>query len=196
MHKKEKRSGRTFLVIGIIFVLLALGLTSYNLYESHRAGESAQKAVDEISKNLPDKLKTGSYGMDAKETLFIDGYEYIGKITIPELGLELPVMSEWDYERLEISPCRFTGSCATDDLVIAGHNYISHFAPLKGISINADVYFTTVNGTVFHYIVDNVETLKPTQIENLVTGDWDLTIFTCNMGGKTRHTVRCIRDDD
>ena len=36
----------------------------------------------------------------------IDGNEYIGYLTIPALGLELPVMAELDSARLETAPCR------------------------------------------------------------------------------------------
>ncbi len=34
----------------------------------------------------------------------IDGYGYVGVLTIPALELELPVMSEWDAARLKIAP--------------------------------------------------------------------------------------------
>ena len=56
----------------------------------------------------------------------IDGYGYVGVLTIPTLELELPVMSEWDAARLKIAPCRYSGSTKTRDLVIAGHNYTTH----------------------------------------------------------------------
>ncbi len=28
-------------------------------------------------------------------------------------------------------------------------------------------------------------------VEEMITGDWDLTLFTCTLGGQTRVTVRC-----
>lgn len=64
----------------------------------------------------------------------IDGYYYIGYISIPALGMELPVMSDWSYPQLNISPCRYAGSTKTDDLVIAGHNYTRHFGGIKNLS--------------------------------------------------------------
>ena len=39
-------------------------------------------------------------------TVTIDGYDYIGYVEAPVLGLKLPVMAEWDYDRLKIAPCR------------------------------------------------------------------------------------------
>ena len=48
-------------------------------------------------------------------TAQIDGYDYIGTLTIPALELELPVMAQWDYDRLTIAPCRQFGTTQTDD---------------------------------------------------------------------------------
>ena len=116
--------------------------------------------------------------------------------------MTLPVMNEWDYTRLKISPCRFTGSYYADDLVICGHNYAKHFSPIKWIDISADVYFTNVEGLTIHYIVTNRETVEPTDVELMIdnihnstssTMDWDMTLFTCNTGGQTRCAVRCSR---
>ena len=61
----------------------------------------------------------------------IDGYAYIGYLSVPKLELELPVMADWDYTRLRIAPCRYTGSIRGEDLVIMAHNYDSHFGRLS-----------------------------------------------------------------
>ncbi|MGN0972066.1 MAG: sortase, partial [Aristaeellaceae bacterium] len=51
----------------------------------------------------------------------IDGQAYIGMMSIPKLGLELPVISEWSYPKLKLAPCRYTGSVYRDDMIICGH---------------------------------------------------------------------------
>lgn len=131
----------------------------------------------------------------------VDGYEYIGIVDVPALGISLPIMADWDYTRLKISPCRYTGTPYNDDLVIAGHNYPSHFSPLKWVDIGTDVYFTTMDGVQFHYTVSNRETVQPYSVAEMIendnnsesTRDWDLTLFTYNTGGQTRCAVRCMR---
>jgi len=130
----------------------------------------------------------------------IDGYRYIGVLEIPGLDLSLPVMEEWDETRLKISPCRYTGSYYTDDLVICGHNYASHFSAIKWIDIGERVLFKAVDGVVYEYIVTNREVLQPRQVEDMIESeaDWDLTMFTCTTGGQTRCAVRCeyIKEPD
>ena len=74
--------------------------------------------------------------------VMLDGYEYVGYVEIPALELKLPVMSDWDYNRLTLAPCRQFGSSRTDDLVIAAHNYESHFGHLKDLSVGDAVTFT------------------------------------------------------
>lgn len=124
----------------------------------------------------------------------INGLNCIGVLEVPVCKMVLPVVSDWSYDKLQVAPCVYTGSYYSDDLVICGHNYPSHFSPLKEVPLEADVYFTTVDGYVYHYIVDNVETVNPTEIERMIFGDnWDLTLFTCHTGGTTRCAVRCIR---
>ena len=51
-----------------------------------------------------------------------------------------------------------------------------------------------VNGNVFTYEVTEVYTLGAEDVEEMVTGDeWDLTLFTCTLGGQSRITVRCVQ---
>ena len=129
----------------------------------------------------------------AMTEVVIDGYAYIGYLSIPSLGLELPVMSEWDYTRLKIAPCRYSGSTKTDDLVIAGHNYARHFSPIKGLKEGETVYFVDMDGVRSDYQVASVEVLAPTAVEEMTSGTYDLTLFTCTYGGRSRVAVRCQR---
>ena len=203
---KRSHSGSVLIFLGLIMILGALGLTAYNIWDAKRAEEAA----NQISDVLIDKIKEDDSAIQMPmfdpdtpmPVEVIDGYEYIGILEIPDLDLTLPVMNEWDYTRLKISPCRFTGSYYADDLVICGHNYAKHFSPIKWIDISADVYFTNVEGLTIHYIVTNRETVEPTDVELMIdnihnstssTMDWDMTLFTCNTGGQTRCAVRCSR---
>ena len=110
----------------------------------------------------------------------IDGNEYVGEISIPAIGIDLPVMSEWSYPRLKIAPCRQFGSSRTDDLVIAAHNYESHFGKLASLTAGDNV-------------VNKVEVLDPHSVEEVEHSGYALVLYTCTYGGKTRVTVFCDR---
>lgn len=126
-------------------------------------------------------------------TKMLNGYQYIGVLDVVSLELSLPVMDRWDYERLKVSPCRFAGNVYQDNLVICAHNYAHHFTPLKYVPIGTEVKFTDMEGNSFRYVVSSFETIGPNDVEGMVNGDWDLTLFTCNTSGQTRCAIRCDR---
>lgn len=190
------------MVLGLALLLAALSLILYNRWEDSQAGKNADEALEELQWETEQR----STGVDipiynrpedgVMDTAEIDGRAYIGTLTIPSLDLELPILSEWSYEGLRIAPGRYTGSVWTDDLVICGHNYSRHFGNLKYLETGDTLTFTDVNGNVFHYQVTEVIILQPTDVEEMITGEWDLTLFTCTIGGRTRVTVRCSRTDE
>ena len=52
---------------------------------------------------------------------------------------------------------------------------------------------TDADGNHFVYEVALLETLHPTSIQEMKHSNFDLTLFTCTVGGKMRVTVRCER---
>lgn len=211
--RNKKMKSRIFTVVGTLLIMAALLLTCYNMWEAKCAQEAAEHVLGELKqlivqekerqksekeKGQPqEQLNDAGVKLESENswemaTVAIEGNEYIGILDIPGLGMSLPVMSDWSYSKLKISPGVFRGSYYTDDLVIAGHNYSSHFSPLKWIGEGTDVYLTTVDCQEYHYSVIKVETLMPDEIEKLDSSkDWDLTLFTCYLGGGSRCVVRC-----
>lgn len=186
--------------VGLLIILAALLLVYHNRMESRRAAQSSEAIVQQMEEAMPEETKPANpsylemYKSMAVQN--IGGYDYIGTLSVPSLGLELPVMSEWDYSRLKIAPCRYSGSYYHDDMVVCAHNYESHFGKLRTVPVGTAVLFTNTEGEVFSYTVDNVETVQPTEIQRMIdneNGQWDLTLYTCHLGGKTRCAVRCIR---
>lgn len=193
--------------LGAVLVLAALSLFLWNEQEARQAEQMSAEVLSQLAEEMDgaaaaDAAQTGEEEAAPPDPLdptmtevVIDGYAYIGYLSIPSLGLELPVMSEWDYTRLKISPCRYSGSTKTDDLVIAGHNYARHFSPIKHLSEGETVYFVDMDGIRWEYQVAAVEVLQPTAVEEMTSGEYDLTLFTCSYGGKTRVAVRCQRTE-
>lgn len=203
------KRGTVLIFTGLLLIAAALCLTGYNLFEEHRADRAASQAAAELEalipaaaaaepaeggeEEIPDYLLNPKMEMPVQS---LEGQDYIGVLEVPALGLELPVISQWSYPRLRKAPCRYSGSAYTDDLIIAAHNFRSHFGGLKNLGEGETVRFTDVDGNVFTYAVAVRETLEPTAIEEMESGDWDLTLFTCTPGGSYRVTVRCERTEE
>ncbi len=198
------------MLLGTALVLGALFLFICNYCEAMNA-ETASKnllpqlmeTIEEHEKSITepetyfqpvetpvDYLEPSAFEMTEAE---IDGHAYIGYLVIPALELELPVMAEWDYEKLRIAPCRYTGSVRGEDLVIMAHNYVFHFGRLSKLSVGDSVIFTDADGIVTMYEVVLQDILDPCAVDEMTAGEFDLTLFTCTYAGKSRVTVCCDR---
>ncbi|MCD8007710.1 MAG: sortase [Clostridiales bacterium] len=190
----RSKIGSFLMALGVLLLLAAVGLLGYNRWDNWRAGQS----VADLQDALEDAEDADIVETDGLSLVFIDGYAYIGTLSIPSYGLELPVMSQWSYPGLKIAPGRYTGSPQSDNLIICGHNYERHFGNLKYLEAGDEITFTDVKGNVYTYQVEEVLILQPTDVEEMVSqdaGEWDLTLFTCTIGGRTRVTVRCSRTE-
>ena len=210
--KSKTRLGNVLLAAGALFLAAALLLTGSNLVETYQAGqasarlsqavfsriESQTQEADSLSQatlaggeeETPEHLLNPEMEMPVEE---IEGNGYIGLLEIPALGLSLPVMSQWSYPNLKLAPCRYSGSAYTGNFTIAGHNYSTHFGPIEGLNAGDPITFTDMQGNRFSYEVQVVETLEATAVADMVSEEWDLTLFTCDLSGESRVTVRCLQ---
>lgn len=205
----RNKLGSLLIALGVLALLGAAGLFGYNQWDNARAEKAADAVLTQLEETIetPKTILPGETvalseaAADAPEmpVTFIDGYDYIGYLSIPSIGLALPVMQQWSDSGLKIAPGRYSGSLYNDDLVIAGHNYTRHFSPIKHLAVGTEVLFVDMDGAVWHYAVSASEVLQPTQIEQMTTktsaDSWDLTLFTCTTGGQARYALRCVRTD-
>jgi sortase A len=196
MHSKKNNRGLVFIIMGLLAIDAALFLTFYNFYEDYHSGKVADVVLAQMESDdgVKEPVETDIDSDMAVEQ--IGDYDYIGKLTISSLGLELPVISEWSYKALKTAPCRYVGSPYTDGFIIAAHNYSTHFGRLRELSVGDLVYFTDLEGNTFAYKVAQMEILDTHDVEEMVSGDWPLTLFTCTIGGASRVTIRCDRAND
>lgn len=149
------------------------------------------ETIPELELQIPVELLTEE---DKEMTeVEIKDNRYIGFLSIPDLGLELPIMSTWSYPQLNIAPCRYAGSVRGEDLVLMAHNYDSHFGRLSQLDLGDGVSFTDMDGQTIYYEVVGKDVLDPSAVEEMTSGAFDLTLFTCTYGGGSRITVYCDR---
>lgn len=158
--------------------------------EENNSADGTPKTYQQPISTPIDYLDDSAFEMTEVE---IDGHAYIGYLSIPALGLDLPIMADWNYGKLQIAPCRYTGSVRGEDLVLMAHNYASHFGRLAALEEGDNVIFTDMDGVVTVYQVVGQDILDPYAVEEMTSGEFDLTLFTCTYGGQSRVTVYCDR---
>ena len=203
----RKGIGIGCIIAGMLCLFSSLGLIVYNRYESRNVERHSMTLLLDVQEKMAEidleqesqKVETPithekqNYEM---KTVPAGDYDSIGVLTIPVLALELPVLTDWSYEKLKQAPCcYYYGSCYEPDFVIAAHNYPAHFGNLSKLQAGDVVLFTDVSGTVHCYEVILLETLSASATEEMISSGFDLSLYTCTPGGSNRVTVRCNRVD-
>lgn len=216
----KHKLGIVCILLGAALIGSALLLFGYHRAEDAHAGTASQEAVSEIEKqieqaqtvametqvtnqedninhspepSMDEILESDDEPYTTGPVTMVGDYEYIGVLDLPALNLSLPIMSDWDYERLKMAPCRQFGSAATDDLVIAGHNYINHFGSLGMLKAGDSVTFTGTDGAVNTYVVSETATISPAETEKVTESGYPLVLYTCTYGRQSRIVIYCSR---
>ena len=176
--------------LGVVCLLSSVGFVAYNRWEDMNAKDIAQDLLENIQSIIKEK-QPEQFLPEEMATVKVDGYECIGILSVPVLDLELPVLTDWSYAKLKKAPCHYYGTYYEKDFVIAAHNYKSHFGRLSKLQAGDIVVFTDVSGTVHYYEVVILETLPKNATKEMITSGFDLSLYTCTLGGGSRVTVRC-----
>lgn len=193
----SRRAGAALMALGLLLLGAAGGLSARNRAEDAAAGASSARAlamVDAVIESAAVREENSCAAEDpGMPCVQIDGMNYIGRLRIPTLELELPILSQWDDDRLKIAPCRYSGTARGGDLVLLAHNYRKHFGPIRHLEPGDELSFEDMEGTVFVYEVTGSIVVEPTALETVTSGAHDLTLITCTYGGRTRLVVFCDR---
>ena len=203
----RKGFGIVFMILGTALVLGALLLFLYNQRENRQAETASQQMLEQIQLEIQKNQQNASAETQIladntpvellrPEDLImtekvINGYPCIGYVSIPELMLQLPVITDWNGRKLQTAPCRFSGTLKGKDLVIMAHSYKAHFGRLSDLSEGSEIQFTDMDGNLWYYEVVLMDILEPTDVDEMIAGEYDLTLFSCTPTGKQRVTVRC-----
>lgn len=200
-RKARKAAGLACIAAG----LLSLGAAGLLFLRNERLELAAQavnsgilprleSALLKAQENTEDSAENGSQSLfDGMQepSIEIDGRRYLGILTIPSLQLQLPVLADCTEENLKLGPCRYDGTVADHNMIIAGHNYRRQLSPIKQLQPGAVISFLDVAGNETVYEVSERALIGGLETEEMYAGEWDLTVFTCNLGGKSRVTLRC-----
>jgi sortase A len=189
-------AGGAAIIFSLIIIAENIRLDSQGKKNSENVLNILESEISSYSEDENNITYTDGNGLKKSKTISVDNNYYSGIIDIPEIGIKLPVMSEWNYDNLNISPCLFYNDEKNNRKIIAGHNYSSHFGKLKQLKQGDYIIFTNAENKSVIYKVLQTEILGSTDTDKILGGDdWNLTLFTCSLSGYERVTVRCIQAD-
>ena len=187
--------------LGLLCIIAALLLTGYNLCDQNRADKESQEILSLLDHAFPEP-ETGEQE-EAEEEFYekypevemptkeVNGNRCIGKLEILALGLELPIIDNCERASIKNAPGLYSGSAYMKNMIIGGHNYKRHFGRIGKLLLGDQIKFTDMDGHEFVYEVVEKEIVQENEIEQMMQGEWDLTLFTCDYNRDYRRTVRC-----
>ncbi|MBR4308655.1 MAG: sortase [Oscillospiraceae bacterium] len=215
----SRKVGLWMMLLGLCMLLASGAWFLYNRHEDVQAGAAAQERLSNLiiqireNQTASSPEESGFQPIDLPEgvwmpeeptapepeepqeptmpALEVDGESYIGYLTMPTIDIELPIMADWNYDKLLRAPCYYYGTIETGNLVLMAHNYTRHFGKLSLLTAGAPIYFVDIYGQQTEYKVLYRETLSPDCVPELKGGVYDLTLFTCTYSGANRIVVRC-----
>lgn len=155
--------------------------------------EEYEKESQQNSKNLSySENVTSKYtAPDGKE------YEYIGRIVIPKIGVDYPILSETTVELLKVSVCKFHGGNPNEvgNLCIAGHNYRNNrfFSKVDTLSVGDIIEITDLSKRTIQYEIYDIHTVDEnnrSDTTQYTNGRKEVTLITCTDDIKQRIIVR------
>lgn len=215
MNKKQKH-GLVILLIGMAVVLVGAVFWAANNRMDEEAGTRAANLLTQLETKISSAPQTSSAQPAVSAASAVSSRQTgveaavsdstvaalslpekdgcIGILELPSLGIKLPIQAAYTQDALKTAPCRYTGENGEiSRFVICGHNYRRHFGSLQSMQVGSRVTFTNLNGIVYQYTVSEVTEIASNDFGALKTGNWDLSLFTCNFTGQKRVLVRCRR---
>lgn len=125
-------------------------------------------------------------------------YKVAGKITIPKISIQYPIIYETSEDYLKIAPTKLFGPDVNEvgNLCIVGHNYKNEqfFSRLSELNIGDKVYLTPNKGKEMIYLVYDKYEIAENDMECTsqdTNGNIELTLITCTAKKKNRLVVKC-----
>ena len=154
------------------------GLLSFRVHQLHAVqAASTQSADSSVDFSLWSAKRIQAY----KDSLLMKMEPPIAVLSIPKIGIEVPVFDGTDNVTLNRGAGRIAGTAdpdGTGNIGIAGHRD-GFFRGLKDIRMGDQIKLSALKST-FVYAVDNVVIVAPTDISVLRPGSHpSLTLVTC-----------------
>lgn len=120
-----------------------------------------------------------------------NGFATIGKIEIPQTGLDIPILNQVTVEGMKNAPCLLyaTGELnQSGNNLIVGHNFRNGtiFSNNKNLKLGDKIYVTTLDGKKVEYTIYN----------KFITTAEDVSYIKRDTYNKPEITLSCCTDDD
>ena len=211
-----KKFSTICIVLGCVLMVAGLLTYGYQKNQERLANENIEQLMKDVEQKREEMLEAANSKGDGQSydaasgqaiiesedsqqdlgTIRYSDHRVLGILSFPSLGKEVPVLGEnMTDQMLNVAPCHYGGPqnpLEEGNIIIAGHNYRSHFGGLKRLKLGQIVVWNSLDGKGYNYEVAEVKEIAPDDFDyvekNINT--YTLTLFTCTDSGKMRWAVK------
>ena len=198
--------------IVVIAVLILLGFLGYDVYRKKTIDKDTSKALDDFDTKLNSIARndtvenvttnTNTTGGNATKRVQYKGYNVDGKIQIPAINLEYPILEKVTPSSIEAAVAILysaNGLNQPGNTVISGHNYRngSFFGNNDKLKLGDKVYITDNSGTKLKYNIYNIYETSPDDGDFIMrdtNGKREISLQTCTDNSKGRLIIWAVEE--
>lgn len=193
MIKRQNKKIYKFLFILLSILAIAVLVCILKKYMDSKRAENENKETLEVFSRIDDRQ------IDENTKIKLNGYDVIGKIEIPKINIEYPIIAienpspDETKIPLKFSIVRYWGGEVNEygNLSIAGHNKYdgTMFGKINRLEIYDEVKLTDLAKKTISYKVCSKFVTDPNDIsvlESTSEAQREVTLITCTKGNKKR----------
>lgn len=214
------------LVIVVIGVLILLGFLGYDVYKKYTSDKTVAEVMDEFEETVTGNSNqestevvenpeisvgnlqinnvttSGESSSGSSNVVQYEGYNVVGKIEIPAIDLEYPILEKTTPDSIELSVAILytaNGLNQPGNTLIVGHNYRSgaFFGNNDLLQLDDKVYITDTSGTRIKYNIYNIYETSAEDgdfIMRETNGKREISLSTCTNNSKARLIIWAVEE--
>lgn len=206
LNSKYNKILTVILVIVVVVIFALLGFWGYQTYKKYFLKKDIDTALEQFNQTITNSSKknefTGSEpinftaidngvsnnssGNSTSDVVTYEGFTVVGRMEIPKIDLDLPVLERATKNSLEKSIGILTGPGLNQvgNTIIVGHNYRNgtFFSRNRELKNGDKIYITDTTGTRIEYTIYNIYTTSSDDADYITrdtAGKREISLSTC-----------------
>ena len=188
------------LVILILLFVTTLTLIIIKYTKNHINENNVKEVVSDVRTQIEiNSAKKDSEKKQVKAQYY--GYNVVGIISIPKIGIEYPILDVTNEKSMKISITKFWGNNVNDigNFTMAGHNNIDDtmFGATDKLKNGDKIQMTDLSGKTLTYSIYEIQTLLETDADYISKdrgNNIEIALSTCTDDGTGRLVILARAD--
>ncbi len=216
INSKYNKVLTVILVIVVIVIFALLGFWGYQTYRKYFQEKDIDTALEEFNQTITNStrrneftgsepinftamdngISNSSSGNSTNEVVTYNGFTVVGRMEIPDIDLDLPVLERATRNSLEqsIGVLMGPGLNQVGNTIIVGHNYRNgtFFSRNEELENGDEIYITDTSGTRIEYTIYNIYTTSSEDSDYITrdtAGKREISLSTCTDDSRYRLVI-------